>query len=120
MNYILKEKRGQDSYGYVELYVDDEAKDKRTAAIVNYMPAGFKEHPFPRIEVTVLTEIPKSDITKGMFHDFFNDLIDQYIKLNAQNYFKNANRIDYLDTVTLHISNIDGLSLYTNGDFGII
>ena len=72
------------------------------------------------VVVTVLTEIPKSDITKGIFHDFFNDLIDQYIKLNAQNYFKNANGIDYLDTVTLHISNIEGLSLYTNGDFGII
>lgn len=69
---------------------------------------------------SVFPEIPKSDITKGMFHDFFNDLIDQYIKLNAQNYFKNANGIDYLDMVTLHISNIEGLSLYTNGDFGII
>ena len=28
--------------------------------------------------------------------------------------------ISHLDTVTLHISNIEGLSLYTNGDFGII
>lgn len=26
----------------------------------------------------------------------------------------------YLDIITLHISNIDGLSLFTNGDFGII
>lgn len=120
MNYILKEKRGQDAYGYVELYVDDEAKGKRTAAIVNYMPAGFKEHPFPRIAVTLLTEMKPDDITDGLFHEFFNDLIDQYIKLNAQDYFKDATKISYLDTVTMHISNIDGLSLFTNGDFAIL
>ena len=120
MNYILKEKSGQDAYGYVELFVDDEPKGRRTAAIVNYMASGFNEHPFPRIAVTLLTELKPDKITDGLFHDFFNDLIDQHIKLNAQKYFKDATKISYLDTVTLHISNIDGLSLFTNGDFGIL
>lgn len=120
MNYILKEIRGQDSYGHVELFVDDEPKGKRTAAIVNYLPAVLNEHPFPRIAVTLLTELGKSEITDGIFHDFYNELLDQYIKINARQYFENASEIDYLDTVTLHINNIDGLSIYTNGDFGII
>ena len=120
MNYILKEKRGQDAYGYVELFVDDEPKGRRTAAIVNYMAAGFNEHPFPRIAVTLLTELEPEEITDGLFHEFYNDLIDQQIKLNAQNYFKEATRISYLDTVTLHINSIDGISLFTNGDFGIM
>lgn len=120
MNFILKEKRGQDAYGHVELFINDEPKGKRTAAIVNYLPVGFNEHPFPRIAVTLLTEIPKSEITDGLFHDFFNELLDQHIKINAQQYFENAIEIDYIDTVTLHINNIDGLSILTNGDFGII
>lgn len=120
MNYILKETRGQDAYGYVELFVDDEPKGKRTAAIVNYMAAGLNEHPFPRIAVMLLTEIKPDDITDGLFHDFFNDLIDKYIKQNAQNYFKDATKVSYLDTVTMHIDSIDGLSIYTNGDFGIL
>ena len=120
MNYNLKEKRGQDAYGHVEMFIDDEVKGKRTAAIVNYLPAGFKEHPFPRIAVTLLTEIATSDITDGMFHDFYNELLDQHIKINAQQYFKDALKIDYLDTVTLHIDKIDGLTVFTNGDFGII
>lgn len=120
MNYILKEESGQDAYGYVELFVDDEPKGRRTAAIVNYMVAGLNEHPFPRIAVTLLTELKSDKITDCLFHDFFNDLIDQHIKLNAQKYFKDATKISYLDTVTLHISNIDGLSLFTNGDFGIL
>lgn len=120
MNYILKEKRGQDAYGHVELFVDDEPKGRRTAAIVNYMAAGLNEHPFPRIAVTLLTELKPDEITDGLFHEFFNDLIDQYIKQNAQNYFKAATKINYLDTVTLHISDVDGLSLFTNGDFGIL
>lgn len=120
MNYILKEKRGQDAFGYIELFVDDESKGRRTAAIVYYLPAVFKEHPFPRIAVTLLTELPKSEITDGLFHDFFNELLDQHVKINAQQYFENAIEIDYLDTVTLHINNIEGLSIFTNGDFSII
>ncbi len=120
MNYILKEKRGQDAIGYVELFVDDESKGRRTAAIVYYLPAVFKEHPFPRIAVTLISELPKSEITDGLFHDFFNELLDQHVKLNAQQYFENAIVINYLDTVTLHIDNIDGLSIFTNGDFGIV
>ena len=120
MNYILKEKQGQDAYGYVELFVDDCPKGKRTAAIVNYMAAGLNEHPNPRIAVTLLTELKPEEITDGLFHEFYNDLIDQHIKLNAQNYFKEATQISYLDTVTLHISNTDGLSLFTNGDYGIL
>lgn len=120
MNYILKNKMGQDAYGHVELFVDDGPKGKRTAAIVNYMAAGLNEHPNPRIAVTLLTEIKPEEITDGLFHEFFNDLIDQHIKLNAQDYFKGATKISYLDTVTLHISNIDGLSLFSNGDFGIL
>ena len=43
---MLKEKRIQDVYGHVELYVDDEPKGKSTAAIVNYMVAGSNEHTF--------------------------------------------------------------------------
>lgn len=120
MKYILKEKKGQDAYGYVELFVDDGSKGKRTAAIVNYMAACLNEHPNPRIAVTLLTELKLEEITDGLFHGFYNDLIDQHIKLNAQYYFKDATQISYLDTVTLHISNIDGLSLFTNGDFGIL
>ena len=120
MNYILKQKGGAEHKGYVELFVDDTPKGKRTAAIVNYMPAGLKEHPFPRIAVTILTEIQESSITDGLFHDFYNELMGQHIKLNAQKYFKNAIQISYLDTVTMHIDTIDGLSLFTNGDFGII
>lgn len=120
MNYILKEKGGAEHKGYVELFVDDAPNGKRTAAIVNYLAASLNEHLFPRVAVTVLTEIPISGITDGLFHDIYNELIDQHIKLNAQNYFKNAIKISYLDTVTMHISNIDGLTLYTNGDFGII
>lgn len=120
MNYILKEKGGAEHKGFVEMFVDDALKGKRTAAIVNYMAAGLNEHPFPRIAVTILTEIPISDITDGLFYDFYNELLDQHVKLNAQNYFKNAIQITYLDTVTMHINDLDGLSLYTNGDFGII
>ena len=30
------------------------------------------------------------------------------------------NKFQYLDTVTLNIDNVDGLSLFTNGDFGIV
>ena len=120
MNYVLREKKGQDAYGHVELFIDDEPKGNRTAAIVNYLPAVFNEHPFPRIAVTLLTELPKSEISDGLFHDFYNDLLDQHVKLNAQQYFKNAIEIDYIDTVTLYINNIDGLSIFTNGDFGII
>ncbi|MBO4918323.1 MAG: hypothetical protein J5374_10645 [Bacteroidales bacterium] len=120
MNYMLKEKRGQDAYGFVELFVDDEPKGRRTAAIVNYLAAGFNEHPFPRIAVTLLTELKPEKITDGLFHDFFNDLLDQQIKQNAQNYFNDSTKISYLDTVTLHISDIDGLTVFTNGDFGII
>lgn len=121
MNYILKEERGQKEFGYVELFVTDgETIGKRTAAIVNYMPEGFNEHPFPRIAVTILTELKKSEITDGLFHDYYNELIDQQIKLNAHKYFTNAIQISYLDTVTIHIDNIDGISIITNGDFGII
>lgn len=120
MNYILKEKRGQDAYGHVELFVDDKPKGKRKAAIVNYLPVGFNEHPLPRIAVTLLTELQQTKITDGLFHVFFNELLDQHVKNNAQQYFENAIEIDYLDTVTLHISNIDGLSIFTNGDFAII
>lgn len=64
--------------------------------------------------------LSKFSAWKSYVYDFFNDLIDQHIKLNAQKYFKDATKISYLDTVTLHISNIDGLSLFTNGDFGIL
>jgi len=120
MNYILKEKRGQDAYGYVELFVDDEPKGKRTAAIVYYLPEGFNEHPYPRIAATILTELKSNEITDGLFHEFFNDLIDQHIKINAKKYFKDSHKIQYLDTVTLNIDNVDGLSLFTNGDFGIV
>ena len=120
MNYILKEKKGQKAIGFVELYVNDEPMGSRTAAIVYYLPAGFKEHPFPRIAVTVLTELEVNEITDGLFHDFYNDLLDQNVKFNAQSYFSNAHQINYLDTVTLHIDDIDGFSLITHGDFGII
>ena len=120
MNYRLKEKRGQDAYGYVELFVDEAPKGQRTAAIVYYLPAGFNEHPYPRIAVTILTELKSCEITDGLFHEFYNDLIVSHIKINAQTYFKDSHKIQYLDTVTLIIDNIDGLSLFTNGDFGIM
>ncbi len=120
MKYTLIEKRGQDAIGHVELFIDDESKGRRTAAIVNYLPVGFKEHPFPRIAVTILTELPFSGITKGIFYDFFNELLDQHVKINAQQYFKDAIKIDYLDTVTLHVDSIEGLYIFTNGDFSMI
>ena len=121
MNYTLIQKKGQKEYGFVELFVTDgQPKGKRIAAIVNYMAAGLNEHPHPRIAVTLLTELQSSQITDGLFHEFFYDLIDQHIKLNAQQYFTDATKVSYLDTVTMHIDNIDGLSIFTNGDFGIL
>lgn len=113
MNYVLKEKHGQDAVGYVELFVtDDMPKGERGAAIVNYMAADFNEHPFPRIAVTLLTEKSLDDITKGTFYGYYNELLDQHVKLNAQKYFKNAIQISYLDTVTVYIDSIDGVSVY--------
>lgn len=121
MNYTLIQKKGQKEYGFVELFVSDgQPKGMRTAAIVNYMAAGLNEHPFPRIAVTLLTEQQSFQITDGLFYEFYNDLIDQHIKFNAQQYFADAPKISYLDTVTMHIDNIDGLSISTNGDFGIL
>ena len=118
---ILIQKKGQKEYGFVELFVTDgEPMGKRTAAIVNYMAAGLNEHPHPRIAVTLLTELQPSQITDGLFHEFFNDLIDQQIKLNAQQYYANATKVSYLDTVTMHVDSIDSLSILSNGDVGIL
>ena len=121
MRYILKEKKGQSALGYVELFVtDNQIKGKRSAAIVHYMAANLKERPFPRIAVTLLTEQTKNEITDGMFHEFYDELIDQQIKPNSRKYFEDPSKINYLDTITMHIGNIDDISIMANGGYGIL
>lgn len=119
MNFTLKSKpTGQAAYGYVEVYQNDEPKGKRTAAIVYYMPEGLNEHPNARVSVTVLTELPNDSITDGTFHEIMGDIAD-IVKANAVQYFKHPKNAHYMDTSTMHITNIDGLSEFTHGDYGL-
>lgn len=118
MIFSLKSKpTGQAAYGYVEVYQNDEPKGKRSAAIVYYMPEGFNEHPNARVSITVLTGLPNNSITDGTFHEIMDDMVD-IVKANASQYFKHPENAHYMDTCTLHISNIDGLSEFNHGDYG--
>lgn len=119
MTFILKSKpTGQAAYGYVEVYQNEEPKGKRTAVIVYYMPEGLKEHPNARISVTILTELPKDEITDGTFHEIMNDIVD-IVKANAAQCFKHPGNAHYMDTCTMHISNINGICEFTHGDYGL-
>lgn len=118
MNYSLVSTTGQSAYGYVELYKNEASHGQRTAVSVYYLPEGFNEHPNARVAITILTEISLESFQKSDLHEIMEDIIT-YVKCNASKYFKNPSNLNYIDTLTLHINNIDDVSEITHGDYGI-
>ena len=111
MNLKLKESRGQDAIGFVDIYELD--YDKNATCIVNYLPM-FDES-YCHVYVTVLLEGERREWTKGEISEILNGLCED-VELNEEKKFETGKKLSYVNYQLIYIDKIENFDSI-HGDF---
>ena len=120
MNYEweLASKRGQKGIGYVEVH-NTVAEGHHIKAIISYFPQITGRPNQKHVNVCLLFEGKKRDLTDGLAHWIYDDL-GEIAKQKENDYFeRNSEVLEYMITQTFILDRIPQLELIANGDYTI-
>lgn len=114
----LISKKGQEGIGYVEIY-QATVETHKAIAVVSYLPQFTDSSKERNVNVCLMFEGQKADITKGLFYEMYNEIGD-LVKDKEDEYFtKNKEKLNVIITQTLLLDKMPDFDLLTNGDFSI-
>lgn len=111
-------KRGQKGVGYVEVHRAS-VKSNNIHAVISFLPQYTNDEPKRKdVNVCLLFEGKKENLTKGLFHSIFQD-IGEIVKNKEGEFFEGSQELRPMITQTLIVDKVSEMELISNGDYYI-
>lgn len=115
----LKEKHGQLSTGFHEVYESEDEIEESYLALINYLPQIDSINDKRIVHVTLFIANSKHKLSDGKFH-WLHDDIGNLIKEKESTYFREESAsLSIFFTEIFFVNELPNIEYYSHGDYGI-